>query len=251
MGVIGIVGSSGFIGSNLLQNFPNAFEISREILERGCDAEFEMLLIAAPNADKWKINQNPLDDRTEIDRFAERLNLLKSHHCILFSTVDVYPMEEIVDEQSKTITGLNYGSNRAHFESLLSGIFANLQIRRIGGLFGQGMKKNVIFDALHNSFDQLRNYSPFSTHQYLSVSKSIQIALDQKFQNTTIVNVVGPPIKLEDLLPQCRPYFNADRPKISYDIRTQHNNNENYFSRSEDVIADVQKFLRANAVVWP
>ncbi len=89
--MIGVIGSSGFIGSNFIRKFPEAKQISREFLSSTEVKEVETLVIAAPGARKYEVNQNPAPDRDNILKLLDQIkNTIRPTRVLLFSTVDVY-----------------------------------------------------------------------------------------------------------------------------------------------------------------
>jgi nucleoside-diphosphate-sugar epimerase len=240
--MIGIVGASGFVGSNLKRIFPESVVLSRSDLNEGCTTTFSTVFIAAPAADKWRINQDPLTDQENIQALVRGLIRLRTHRFVLFSTIDVYSSHNESNEESKCLDSMSYGGNRYFLESLLGDSTEHLLIRRLGGLFGPGLKKNLIYDALNNRFEQLRKYHPESTYQYMSVENSINLSVSDSLADFKIVNIVGEPVAAKRLLAGRENYLSFDAERVSYNVKSNHGFNGPYFLSAESVLESVNEY---------
>jgi nucleoside-diphosphate-sugar epimerase len=245
--VIGIVGANGFVGSNLKRLFPESAVLRRSDLDEGCATTFSTVFIAAPAADKWRINQNPLSDRENIQALVKGLIRLKTLRFVLFSTIDVYSSHDESNEDSKCLDSVSYGGNRYFLESLLGDNTEHLLVRRLGGLFGPGLKKNLIYDALNNRFELLRNYHPESTYQYLSVENSINLSLSDRLADVKIVNIIGQPITAQRLLGGRANFLSFDAERVNYDVRSNHGLNGPYFLSAESILESVNEFYESQS----
>jgi hypothetical protein len=138
---------------------------------------------------------------------------------------------------------MSYGGNRYLLESLLGESTEHLLVRRLGGLFGPGLKKNLIYDALHNRFEQLRKYHPESTYQYMPVETSINLSLSRRLADVKIVNIVGEPTAAKRLLDGRQNYLSFDAERVSYDVRSNHGLNGPYFMSAESVLKSVNEYF--------
>jgi nucleoside-diphosphate-sugar epimerase len=147
----GLIGHTGFVGSNLARQtrFDATFNSSN--IESIAGQEFDLLVIAGVRAEKWLANANPEQDKAGIDRLLNALTTVRARQLILISTVDVFSRPIDVDESTPVKTsGLHaYGTHRYDLEQTLAGRFETL-VARLPGLYGQGIKKNVIHDFLKN-----------------------------------------------------------------------------------------------------
>ncbi len=238
--MIGIIGGSGFIGSNFTRIFPSTVDITREFLSSNQKIELEQLVIAAPGAKKYEINLDPNSDRDNIRRITDSIgSRIIFNELVLFSTVDVYCDSTGVDETSKVRKDLSYGGNRAFFESELEIICSNLRIRRLAGLFGKGLRKNLLFDLINNRFDQIDNYSPNSTFQYMNIDQAIEFSLSREYSRHKIMNVVSEPVKVSEITELAK---NQTAKEVNYDVRTNLSST-GYLIDSESARTSVLDFI--------
>jgi nucleoside-diphosphate-sugar epimerase len=241
--VIGIVGANGFVGSNLRRIFPESIAITRSELAKGCPKSFSTVIIAAPAANKWQINQDPVADRENIQKLVKDVTRLDTNRFVLFSTIDVYSSPSDSSEDSECLESVSYGGNRYYLEGLLRQTTEHLLVRRLGGLFGPGLRKNLIFDALNNRIGQLGQYHPESRYQYLSIDTSIKLSLSERLTDIATVNIVGEPIAAKRLVNQKAVYLSTDVEKVNYDIKSNHSFNDPYFCSAESVLESLNEYL--------
>ncbi|MCF0126422.1 MAG: hypothetical protein HUJ68_11860, partial [Clostridia bacterium] len=112
---------------NKLYNSKNISEIHNE--------KFNVLIIAGVSANKQFANMNPEEDLLKIKDLYKDLQTVKAKQVVLISTIDIYNDDA-------------YGKNRKIFEDLIWNHegFEDVKILRLPGLFGPGLKKNVIYD---------------------------------------------------------------------------------------------------------
>ena len=142
-----IIGHTGFIGGNLVNQYHfDQFYNSKNIESIG-GQQFDYLVCSGAPAVKWLANKEPIGDRENLQRLVNCLKNVEAKQMILISTVDVYPSPIEVNEE--TIIDLEkcqpYGKHRLELEYFLAERFDTLTIR-LPGLFGQGLKKNIIYD---------------------------------------------------------------------------------------------------------
>lgn len=146
----GLIGYTGFIGSNLLEqtSFDKLFN-SKNIQEIE-NKEYEILVCAGVRAVKWFANENPDIDKKEIEKLKSSLKKVKVKKFILISTIDVYAFNNYGNEKEHSdINKLDfYGKNRVSLENWVKINFEDYLIIRLPALFGKNLKKNFIFDLL-------------------------------------------------------------------------------------------------------
>ena len=147
-----LVGHTGFVGGNLAaQHQFDEFYNSANI-EDIVDRKFDLLVVSGMPATMWIANQNPASDRAVLDRLVGCLRRVRSDRTVVMSTVAVYPEPVEVDEDTPIdpSTQTAYGHHRLLLERELEGHFPVVTAVRLPGLFGSGLKKNSIYDMLHN-----------------------------------------------------------------------------------------------------
>ncbi|MBL0170997.1 MAG: pyridine nucleotide transhydrogenase [Gemmatimonadaceae bacterium] len=145
-----LIGATGFVGTTLLRqtSFDDVYRSTTIESIRGCS--YDVVVCAGAPAEKWKANKEPERDRENIQRMLACLGEVEAKHVILISTVDVYATPIDVDEDSPIdpAAATPYGRHRFEIEQFVQDRFASTIIR-LPGLFGRGLKKNIIFDFLH------------------------------------------------------------------------------------------------------
>lgn len=225
----GLIGSTGFIGSNLKSRFEfDKIYDSKNISEiRG--ENFNNLYCAAPGATKWQINKNPTLDLSNITSLLENLKFVNCNRFVLISTIDVLTFD----------IALSYGGNRLFFENKISEIFYNkTMIVRLPGLFGNGLKKNIIYDLQNKNCEFVNLNSSF---QWLSISRFLDFL--EKNKNTTGTFELYPePLETKELVLQFFPNLYDSCPshqRINYEYKPDNG----FFIKKEQVINDLGDFF--------
>lgn len=245
-----LIGYTGFVGSNLLQqiSFDKLYN-SKNINEiRG--ESFSSVICAGAPAVKWYANKHPEEDFNTISSLIDNLKHIKSEEFILISTVDVYTSPININEDSLIDSNSlqAYGKNRLMLENFVKENFDNHLIIRLPGLFGKGLKKNIIYDFLHNNnIDQIDSRNIFQFYNLERIYNDIQIC---KRNNLNVVNFGTEPISVNELIHHA---FGIDfinelpSPTVSYNMQTLHHalfdNETAYLASKNDVIEDVKKFI--------
>lgn len=148
-----LIGYTGFIGSNLVtqckfEQVYNSINIS-EIENQ----DIELAICAGVSAIKWFANQNPETDRANIETLKSHISKANIKHLVLISTIDIYDTPLAVDEDAipNIIKQDYYGKHRYQLEQWVAQRMSpdTYNILRLPGLFGENIKKNLIFDILN------------------------------------------------------------------------------------------------------
>ena len=251
----GLIGFSGFVGQHLLEQV-NFEKIYRSTTISKIEGEhFDLLICAGVPAVKWIANKEPATDRECLENLLTHLKTVRARNFVLISTIDVYPDPTLSEDESAELHGRDnhaYGKNRLWFEDEAQKIFSRCTIVRLPALFGKYMKKNYIFDLLHNRTEFIENIQLDSMFQWYNTERlwgDIQTAMDSGFR---IVNLFTEPLTtgsiIRKLFPQHAGLCIAETPKpIKYNLKTRHavlwGGATDYISRKEEVLHELEVFI--------
>ncbi len=206
-----LIGHTGFVGSHLKrQMFFDSFYNSKNIYEI---KSFDTIYCCGAPGTKWLANQDPEADFASISNLIENLKKIQCRKFILISTIDVYG-QRCGNERNKPIPYDAYGRHRLHLEHQIQEIFENTSIFRLSGLYGDNLKKNIIFDLKNNH--RIGNINPLNSFQWYNISNLCQdiIQLSDEF----LVNLVNEPIMTGDLSPHFKYNTRTDTFNINYNV---------------------------------
>lgn len=221
-----LVGYTGFVGGTLhrarrfdvLINSKNADDL------RG--GAFDLVIHAGVPAVKWIANRDPPADRAAIEAIRAVLATMKIAELILISTIDVYPDPSApLDENADIDPAHNhaYGRHRFELERWVRDRFANVRIVRLPALFGEGLKKNVVFDLLHDN--QVGNINPASRFQWYPLARLNADIEKVRVQDIRLINLFPEPLATSEIVNRFfpdAPTAPASEPAPAYDLRTRY-----------------------------
>jgi nucleoside-diphosphate-sugar epimerase len=247
-----LIGHTGFVGSNLARfhTYSNCFN-SRNINEIA-GRQFDVVVCAGVVSVKWKANKDPAADWLGIEQLLDPLKTVVTDRFVLISTIDVYPdpvrgSEDVVPNPAENHA---YGRHRFAVEQFVAEHFAQHHIVRLPGLFGPGLKKNIIFDLLHDN--QLDLIQPESTFQYYSLDHIGDDVAKVIHHRLRLLNLATEPIKTSEILAHFAPDAvvgaNAG-PAVSYDFRSNYaslwHRRSDYLYDAQTVLHEIGAFMRA------
>ena len=111
----------------------------------------DLCVYAGLRAEKYLANQQPEKDWQMIEQAKENIRMIKPQKLVLISTIDVFKSPLAVYEDSAIdMDGLQpYGYNRRVLENWVRENYPEALIVRLPGLFGEGIKKNFIYDIIN------------------------------------------------------------------------------------------------------
>lgn len=238
-----LIGYTGFVGSNLRRqtSFNALFNSSNFRMMRG--RAFSEIVCAGLPAAKWIANKNPEADRANIARLTQVLATVKTSFLTLISTIDVYPSVADVNEDFDCHTRDNhaYGRHRLEFEDFVRSRFEQTLVVRLPALFGPGLKKNVIYDLLHDNCLEMIN--PDSSFQWYNISRLWDDIELIKRTDIALANLMTEPVKTQAILSRFFPDKSVGSnpsPTASYYIRTRYadlfGGHNEYIATAEDVL---------------
>jgi hypothetical protein len=146
----GLVGGTGFVGGNLRVQRPFARHYSSSTIDQIAGERFSTLICAGAPATMWAANADPEGDRANLRRLADRIASARFDRLVLISTIAVLDdMSAGYTESSARFEGDKaYGRNRRELEATLAERHGAVVVR-LPALFGEGLRKNFVFDLLN------------------------------------------------------------------------------------------------------
>jgi hypothetical protein len=220
-----LIGSTGFIGGTLLRqrSFDDLFNSKNVESIRG--RSYDLLVCSGAPAAKWVANQNADADLANLQRLMNCLADVRADRLMLISTVDVYRDPRGVDEATVIDPKLvdPYGRHRFLLEEFVRQRFASHSVVRLPGLFGKGLKKNFIYDLIHNNaLDWTHCESVFQFYDLSRLWSDLKIVLDSRLP---LIDFATEPVRVRDL---AKKSFGVDftnvpnKPPVNYDMRSRH-----------------------------
>jgi hypothetical protein len=243
-----LIGHTGFVGGVLKAQQPfDELYASRNIDSiRG--KRFGLVICAGASAVKWKANQDPQADLAGIEKLLAPLREVEAERFVLISTVDVYERPLGVDEDWPADATHAYGRHRRLLEELVQERFSSgATILRLPGLFGPGLKKNVIHDLLNeHQVDRIHPDGVFQYYPLAHLSADIAAAIDR---GIPLLNVATEPIATRELSLRCFGRELTDYPAAAparYDFRSKHAplwGGAHYLYGKDAVLAELKAFV--------
>ncbi|NHC15526.1 hypothetical protein G9H71_17235 [Motilibacter sp. E257] len=140
------------------------------------------------------------------------------------STVDVFADSRGVDESTPADDGQEqaYGRNRAKLEQFVAKRFDEALIVRLPGMFGPGLKKNLLFDLIHQPHERFANSA--STFQFYDVRELWGHILLAQDAGLGVVHLATEPVSAAEVARESFgvEYVENERNEAHYDLRTRH-----------------------------
>ncbi|WP_242396852.1 NAD(P)-dependent oxidoreductase [Clostridium butyricum] len=203
--MISLVGYTGFVGSNLANNFKFDNLYNSKNIEEAYGTNPDLLVYSGVPAEKFLANNNPEKDMEIIKNAFENIKKINPKRIVLISTIDVYKNPINVDEDTKIDTEglLPYGYNRYKLERMVEENFDNHLIVRLPGLYGENIKKNFIYDLINfipsllneQKYSELISKDDYIKDYYLKQEngfyKCIDVNVEQKANLKTYFEKIG------------------------------------------------------------
>jgi nucleoside-diphosphate-sugar epimerase len=246
-----LIGHTGFVGGNLLRQRPFDDLFRSTDIHEIAGREYDLLVCAGAPAEKWKANKDPAGDRAALARLTEPLRTVRARKAILVSTIDVYPHPLGVDEDTAIVPDPDnaYGAHRLDLERFFQERFDTL-IVRLPALFGDGLKKNAVYDLLNgNMVEAIHSEATFQFYGLGTLWTDLARFLAAGVQ---VVNVATEPLTVGEVAREALGItFTNDngRPPARYDFRTKHDRllggSGGYLQRRNEVLAAMKAWADA------
>jgi nucleoside-diphosphate-sugar epimerase len=244
-----LIGYTGLVGSHLVRQAAFDDCYNSQNIEQIQGRAYDLLVCAGARAEKWLANREPARDRENIERLMQSLAKVQTRQIVLISTVDVYASPNGSDEATPiTRTGLNpYGLHRYELEEFVRQQAPTLAVR-LPGLFGHGLKKNVIYDFLHgNQVDRIHHASVFQFYDLEWLWSDVERALAARLE---LVNFATEPVSVADVAREAfgMEFDNAPTtPPARYDMRSRHaplfGGRDGYLRARAQVLSAMRSFV--------
>lgn len=153
-----LVGSTGFVGGNLMRSHNFDFAYHSTDIHEAMGKNPDLLVYAGVPAEKFLANQSPEEDFAQIQRAITQIKGINPKKIVLMSTVDVYSdFQDTREEKLPDPKELQaYGANRLYLEQWVREECSDYHILRLPALFGENIKKNFIYDLIHLTPSRLK-----------------------------------------------------------------------------------------------
>lgn len=241
-----LIGHTGFVGRTLARSGDFDALINSKNTDDLRNGDFDLVVCAAVSAVKWLANREPARDRAEIDGLRSVLTTVKAREFVLISTIDVYPdPSSPLDETTAPDPSANhaYGRHRLEFERWIQAQFETTRIVRLGALFGDGLKKNIVYDLLHHNMTTSIN--PASVFQWYPMERLNRDIERIREADLRMVNLFPQGLRTSAILQAFFPEAQTaaeSHPAPVYDLRTKH---AGHFGGQSGYIMDSAAVLEA------
>jgi RmlD substrate binding domain len=196
-----LIGYTGFVGGTLCRARKFDTLINSKNTREFCDREFDLVVHAGVPAVKWIANKDPAADRAALKSIRDVLATVRISELIFISTIDVYPdTAATIDETAVIDPARNhaYGRHRFELERWVIDHFANVRVIRLPALFGEGLKKNVVFDLLHDN--QVTNINPATRFQWYPLRRLNADIEQVRAHDIRLINLFPEPIRTSEMV---------------------------------------------------
>lgn len=245
-----LIGYTGFVGGNLNSQYKFTDLYNSKNIQEMKNNEYDFVVCAGVSAVKWIANKEPEKDLASIKVLEEVLETIRTKHFILISTIDVYPTAQGKDEDfdCSSIKTHPYGTHRQQFEMFCTQYFDNCTVVRLPGLFGDGLKKNIIYDLLNdNCLEMINTQSSFQYYYLKHLWKDIQNIVKH---NIKLVNFFTEPVQTQEIISSYFPSKIVGHeavPEGHYALYTKHarywNKNGKYIYSKHEVMQHLAEFI--------
>jgi hypothetical protein len=243
-----IIGDTGLIGQTVQRyekfdyhfNSKNLNTFEDIVVDGG-----ELFLTCLP-ATKWLVNKNLSGDMDNMYNIIKTISTKSYSKVVLISTIDVYNDSPIgVNETySPNISKLSYGNNRYIFELMVKDYVKtdDLKIFRLPALFNNLIKKNVLYDLIHNNGVEKINQN--STFQWYNLDNLLLdiTKFSKEYPNEVVFNLFTEPINTSDIVELFPQYIDKVQTgsKIIYDYQTKFGG---YIDNKNNVLKQIKKLV--------
>jgi hypothetical protein len=179
---------------------------------------------------KYIANRNPKEDWDRIKQLLNTILTIRCHKFTLISTIDIY-----FDHA--------YGEHRKKIEDILKDYFSeSLTIVRLPGIYGKNLKKNAIYDLIHNNnLNQISLKDQYQWYSLFDLDSDMNSYSDKK-----IIELFPEPILIEEINDSIfqfdETYFSSSKPTRDYNIKPYIYSKELTIKKIRQAIPNIKKY---------
>lgn len=221
-----LIGFTGFVGGTLHRASAFDLLINSKNTNDLRGKSFDLVICAGVPAAKWLANAHPEDDRKAIASIRDALDSTEIGELILISTIDVYCDPGAACDEDDVIDASRnhaYGKHRFELECWAVNRFRKTRIVRLPALFGEGLKKNVIFDLLHGN--QIEKINPLGVFQWYPLRRLASDIERIRAHDIDLINLFPEPLQTAEILNAFFPGAKVGpeaTPAPAYGLRTKY-----------------------------
>jgi nucleoside-diphosphate-sugar epimerase len=241
-----LVGYTGFVGSNLRGQAAFDVLVNSSNVDELRGSSFALVACAGARAEKWKANRDPAGDLAGLERLLSVLREVRADRFVLVSTIDVFEVPAGVDESAPADARHPYGRHRRMLEELCEDRFG-AQVLRLPGLFGPGLRKNAVYDLLHDN--QVEKIHPDSRYQFYDV-RSLWADAEKAHQaGIRLLHLATEPLAMGEIATRCfgRKLRTPAGAPARYDVRSRHaqlwGGRNGYLRPRDEVLRGLERFV--------
>lgn len=237
-----LIGSHGFIGSNLAKGRKFDLHINSKNLSELDGLKIDELVIAAPSRDC-------LDERS-YNSLKYALLTAEINKVILISTTNVYNHPVRISESSTPFNRDPALVLKIELEKFVLSNFTNSLVLRLPTVFGLGCNNTILFNLL--SEENLHDVNINSVFQWYNVKNLNNDMTYFSTMGLDIVNLVVEPVETKIIINE---FFPDQLKRCSIKDRDEHDvwsihpgkllNTFKYFSDRHHVMRELEKFIKS------
>ena len=244
-----LIGNTGLVGQTIKQfeTFNHEFNSKNLYTFENLAKDGDELFLTCLPATKWMVNKNLTADIQNINNIINVISKFHYSKITLISTIDVYNDSPLSSNEDyyPNVSKLSYGNNRYMFELMVKEMvkYDDLKIFRLPALFNSLIKKNVIYDLIHNNnVDQINQNSYYQWYNLDNLYNDINLFSTQ-YPNETLFNLFTEPIYTAEIV-KLFPHY-IDKVKNGdfaiYNYKTKFG--DDYISNKNKVLNEIKQFV--------
>lgn len=246
-----LIGWSGFVGGNIAEQskFDEFYNSSNIDEIKG--KSFDLVVSCGTPSLRWLANKEPEKDLKVIQKLIDSLKSVNAKKFVLISTIDAYDNPIGVDEDSDIDESKQnaYGKHRYMMENFVRENF-DYHIIRLPNLFGNGLKKNIVYDFLNdNETFKIDSEGMYQWYNLDNIWKDIKKVVDN---NIRTINFATEPCTVKELIKKAFDMDFDNTPTDNhprYDFHTKYaglwGKKGKYLYLKDEILSDLKKFIES------